>query len=619
MNRACRSYFLLLSLLLSGSVSAQINIVTVNNVAELKAALLAANSNGKDDIINLAVGTYTLTAVDNVTNGANGLPVIGSDANHSVTIHGHGSTLTRSGSTPFRILQCAPSSRVLIDGLTISNGLISFFGPGNAIGAGIFNDGGTLSVTTGAFNSNSVQGTPGGDGISNEPNGNNGDIATGGAIGAASGSTLTVTGCTFTNNSAVGGKGGNGFNGGGAGGNGAAAHGGAIGSGASSATIDSCTFTTNSAAGGNGGDTFGANADGIGATGTGGAIYGGGMVTRCTFTSSSVSAGHNGAPLNGFDPHAESFGGALDFVGTVTESTFTSNSAQHGGAMLVEAVLGSVSVALSSSLFQNNSASIDGGAIYVGYVSSFLLSYPGILSMSDCTSSGNSAPDGGTIYNSGKVDVTNCTIAGSNSTGGGAGALETNNNLAIATAISLVNSILKTGTTGTNVATNAITSRGHNISNDNAAGLLSATGDKPNTDPLFISDTPQDYGGPTKTIATGLFGSGPGINAGDDAYAPRRDQRGYFRTGQSDIGAYEYFGGLVGLATIARSGNDAIISAEVVYGHSYQLERKMNLSDSNWQPVGNEFTATDNDIEPAPTASNDLSLGRAFYHVRFTN
>ena len=138
MKRASLFFFLLLSLLVYSSVSAQINVVNVNTVAGLITAINTANSNGEDDIINLAAGTYTLSAIDNGTNGANGLPVIGPDGNHSVTIQWHGSTITRSGSTPFRILQTAASSRVFIDDLAISNGLISNFAAGTALGAGHF-------------------------------------------------------------------------------------------------------------------------------------------------------------------------------------------------------------------------------------------------------------------------------------------------------------------------------------------------------------------------------------------------------------------------------------------------------------------------------------------------
>ncbi len=188
----------------------------------------------------------------------------------------------------------------------------------------------------------------------------------------------------------------------------------------------------------------------------------------------------------------------------------------------------------------------------------------------------------------------------------------------------LTNSILKTGTTGANVASNSITSQGHNISNDNAAGLLTATGDMPNRDPLLTSDTPQDYGGPTKTIAIGVFGSSPAINNADPAYAPRRDQRGYFRTGAPDIGAFEYQGSVVGRITaITRTGtnlNDVTVSFEAVDRLTYRLQRKLNITDSNWQDINgvSDLTATANDIESI-AAPGDLSLGKAFYRVTFVS
>ncbi len=617
MNRALFFCLLATALLTGGSASAQINIVNIANgdVAGLKTAITAANSNGKDDIINLATnGTYTLTTVDNVTTGATGLPVIGSDSGHSVTIHGHGSTLTRGGSTPFRIFQMAASSNVFIDSLTISNALIANFGPGNALGAAILNIGGTLTLTTCVFSSNSVQGQNGGDGISSEPNGNNGDSAAGGAIydtGA-----LTLTGCSFTNNSAVGGKGGNGFGASGTPGTGGQGSGGAI---YGPPTVTSCTFTSNTATGGNGGTS--AIGLGFGGSAAGGAIYSGAVVSRSTFTNNSATPG-SGSAGGAFDPPPHSYGGALDFIGTISESTFINNSAQEGGALFVKAQFlaspGTVTGGVSGCFFQNNTASIAGGVAVVSTEQDGILGdYIGLLSMTDCTVSACSAPHGavvslddGTNNGLGQASLVNCTLDGNNSSASGAGSLENG--------VGLTNSILKTGSTGANVASNGITSHGHNISNDNAAGLLTAAGDLPNTDPQFISDTPQDNGGPTKTIGIGLFGVGPAINTGDDGAAPHRDQRGYFRTGRSDIGAYEYFGGLVGSSSIARNGNDAIISAEVVYGHSYQLERKLNLTDSNWTPIGNEFAAIGNDIESA-TASGDISLGRAFYHIRFTN
>jgi hypothetical protein len=617
MNRALILSVLGPALLTCGSLSAQINIVNIANgdITGLKAAITAANSNGRDDIINLATnGTYTLTTIDNMTTGATGLPVIGPDGAHSVTIHGHGSTLTRSGATPFRILQMAASSNVFIDSLTISNGLIANFGPGTAIGAAIYNNGGTLTLTTCAFNSNTVHGANGGDGISNEPNGNNGDSALGGAIydtGA-----LTLTGCTFTSNSAVGGKGGNGFGANGTPGTGGQGSGGAI---YGPPTVVSCTFTGNTATGGNGGTS--ALGPGFGGSAAAGAIYGGAAISKSNFTNNSATPG-SGSAGGAFDPPGRSYGGALDFIGTISESTFINNSAQEGGALFVRpqflASAGTVTGGVSGCFFQNNTASIVGGVAFVTVEDDGILGYyVGLLAMTDCTVSNCSAPHGAVVSLNngfdnafGQAALVNCTLDGNNASGVGAGSLENG--------VGLTNSILKTGTTGANVASNGIVSHGHNISNDNAAGLLTAGGDLANTDPQVISDTPQDNGGPTKTIGIGLFGVGPAINAGDDNAAPRRDQRGYFRTGHSDIGAYEYAGGLVGGTSIARSGSDAVVSAEVVYGHSYLLERKLNLTDSSWQPVGNEFLATGNDTESA-TAAGDFTIAHAFYHIRFTN
>ena len=46
------------------------------DVACLRAAINAANGNGEANTPTLEAGTYTVTAVDNLTDGANGLPLI---------------------------------------------------------------------------------------------------------------------------------------------------------------------------------------------------------------------------------------------------------------------------------------------------------------------------------------------------------------------------------------------------------------------------------------------------------------------------------------------------------------------------------------------------------------
>jgi hypothetical protein len=118
------------------------------DVACLIAAIQTANGNGEADTIQLEAGTYLLTAVDHETEGPNGLPSITSP----ITITGAGAETTvieRDVSAPaFRILHITAAGTLTLDGLSIQGGLlleepdvIPPFGPG------IFNNGGTVSLT----------------------------------------------------------------------------------------------------------------------------------------------------------------------------------------------------------------------------------------------------------------------------------------------------------------------------------------------------------------------------------------------------------------------------------------------------------------------------------------
>src|SRR5438045_3054904 len=100
------------------SLAATFNIPD-GDVAGLIAAINTANTNNQDDTINLAAGTYTLTAVDTSpgSDGLSGLPVVGRDGTfdnfHHLTINGNAATLTRStavGTPEFRILKIANST-----------------------------------------------------------------------------------------------------------------------------------------------------------------------------------------------------------------------------------------------------------------------------------------------------------------------------------------------------------------------------------------------------------------------------------------------------------------------------------------------------------------------------
>src|SRR5262245_17576091 len=178
---------------------------TAGSFADLIADINAANAAGGSNTITLAAGTtFTLTAVDNTTHGATGLPIIA--ANDDLTIAGNGDTITRgngSGTPAFRLLDVAAGASLTLQNLTLQGGLA--FGSGvsgvSADGGAIYNQG-TLTLSGVTVQNNTAQGFSaylgyGGSGV-------------GGGI--YSGGSLTVEDSTLQNNQALGGDGrGSGF------------------------------------------------------------------------------------------------------------------------------------------------------------------------------------------------------------------------------------------------------------------------------------------------------------------------------------------------------------------------------------------------------------------------
>jgi hypothetical protein len=107
-----------------------------SGVTCLIAAIHEANANGEENTLRLKAGTYTLTAVDNDTDGPNGLPSVTS----TLTIQGAGAeatSLERAPSTPsFRLLHVAATGGLTLEGLTIRGGNVGF-----RFGGGLFNRG----------------------------------------------------------------------------------------------------------------------------------------------------------------------------------------------------------------------------------------------------------------------------------------------------------------------------------------------------------------------------------------------------------------------------------------------------------------------------------------------
>jgi hypothetical protein len=230
--------------------------VANGDVAGLITAIQSANHDGQTDTISLASnGTYNIAAVNNNTNGPNGLPVITST---SLTIEGHGATIRRDvvigqqppfyppGSTlpDFRLFYLDVGSNVTLKDLTITGGEIVGPPPQTPAAPGL-NAGGILPNT--ATNA----GGQGGAG-SNGASAASGRNARGGGI-YATGATLVLSNVQVTGNKVFGGIGG-------VGGFGGAGHSGSAG-------------PTPGGDGGDGGDGGKGGKGGNGGDASGGGLY----------------------------------------------------------------------------------------------------------------------------------------------------------------------------------------------------------------------------------------------------------------------------------------------------------------------------------------------------------
>jgi hypothetical protein len=121
------------------------------NVTCLIAKINEANTNADADTINLDPGTYTLTSIDNSTNGPNGLPSINSD----ITINGEDAVTTiierDPGATFFRIFAVAVSGKLTLNGLAVVGG------GGVTRGGGILNEG-SLTINRSTIESSGSDG-----------------------------------------------------------------------------------------------------------------------------------------------------------------------------------------------------------------------------------------------------------------------------------------------------------------------------------------------------------------------------------------------------------------------------------------------------------------------------
>ena len=232
-----------------------------------------------------------------------------------------------------------------------------------------------------------------------------------------------------------------------------------------------------------------------------------------------------------FDNNNASRGGGVACSGgtmTVSGSVYLSNTA-HGwsGSADGGAIYNTCNLTVTNSTFSVNTASLGGAILTDNDVD------PTVVTNS--TFHGNTAPTGGGIYNAGQLIVTNSTFSDNNSTD--AGAIRNG----LGGVLSLRNSILANTVGGVDCSASDAAPLAENINNlieTNGADLQSCGTPLLAADPLL--GPLQHNGSFTQTMA--LLPGSPAIDAGDAASCPATDQRGVSRPQGSgcDIGAYEY-------------------------------------------------------------------------------
>ena len=448
-DKHCFPLALFCLLLPSSLLRGAIFTIPNGDVAALKNAIVTASTNGEGDAILLAPnGTYTLTAIDNMTNGATGLPVIHDDIagdSSELFINGQGATLQRSsGATVpgFRILQIA-GANVSIANLTITNGEgnpTTYDREGSPVhssdygGGAILNIGGRLELDNCFIHTNGATGFA--PKASNVSDGAAGGPGRGGAV--YSQGRLVMGDCTLSSNIAFGGRGADTSAAGATGGTGGNGEGGGIYcDGAFSA--QGSTFRTSSATGGAGGNApsnrAGDAAGGSGKGGNGGVANGGAVFNvnspttpffrTCTFDSNIAYGGARGIGGQGQGLLGNVHGGGLyTDKATIFDSSFINNSTtgnyQYGGGMWFTGN----SLTVHRCLFQNNSTEFDGGAAYVVAGSS------ANVTIEDSTFDSNSVDHSGgaiELFTSGPTTISGCLFSGNNAGYGGAIACVPNN------------------------------------------------------------------------------------------------------------------------------------------------------------------------------------------------
>jgi hypothetical protein len=283
------------------------------------------------------------------------------------------------------------------------------------------------------------------------------------------------------------------------------------------------------------------------------------------------------------------------------------------------------------------------------------------LTLLRCTVSGNLAGvAGGGVYNDGTFSATNCTISGNTAVNGGGLTSKFQNGAP--------SSVLRNCTVTGNHASSTLTTNGeggggiyaeggaqqYHVANTLVAGNFSASSPQTNPDvrgnftsgghnfigivgfstgltngtngdqigtsaaPLnpLLDPILKNNGGATDTHALGSGSNA--INAGDNSLAPQTDQRGYLRSGVSDIGAFEFNGTVPKLKilsiTHASNGHTSLQGLGVI-SSLHTIEASSDLNADTFMSIGT--TMSDGVGTWQYDDAGSISLPRRFYRLTF--
>ncbi len=543
--------------------------LTVDVGCALIDAITAANTDtstggctagsGPDTIVLPAGSIQMLTAVNNSTYGATGLPVVSS----LLTIEGNGSTITRaSGAPAFRILTVNKKGDLTLKDSTITGGETADAQTPHESGGGVANFAGVLTLQGSTITGNTALGA---DGVA---------IGAGGGGVLNYGGSLTIESSTITGNTALNGGGmysytkesdkvalinttvsGNSGSGmlvrakgdsvvtlhhtmvSGNSGQGVAS----ITYGNSQVTLSHCTISGNTA-------YFGA--------GVWGYAKGNSQITLTYCTVSSNTATSWGGGGIEFD----TYGGSR---ARLANSTVSGNFALSGGGVATYA-FDSGQVMLSNNTINDNAAEFGGGVANNAYAKGHVLlsnntitgnssitangsgggvanftTYSGQVTLNHTTISGNTAATGGGvysfIYDDSQVILSHTLIAGNTASNGAEVFRHNNGGSLTANDFNLV---------GHSSLTSAQAFTGFT---PGATDLTTtADGVVPTALAAILDSTLQNNGGPTQTL--NLVSGSPALDAVGAGCKSSRDQRGFARlidgnhdmVRACDIGALEF-------------------------------------------------------------------------------